>query len=205
MPGKRTAENVRILVQDFKKRTGGRAMNLMTSDEYPAYEEAILAEYGVTFVPPRTGRPGRPKAPCKVPPKELLYATVHKTREKGRVVKVETRLVFGTEDMLVEALDESSVSGGVNTSYLERYNATARHMNGRESRKVYTYSKDWDMHEWAAWFTTVCYNFCHDHASLRVKLRPGHYEHRSPAMAAGLADHIWSVAEIVDYQLFDTS
>jgi len=169
---RRTAANVRVLVGDFKKRTGGRAMNLMTSDEYPAYEEAILAEYGVTFVPPRTGRPGRPKAPHKVPPKELLYATVHKTREKGRVVKVETRLVFGTEDMLVEALDESSVSGGVNTSYLERYNATARHMNGRESRKVYTYSKDWDMHERAAWYTTVCYNFCHDHASLRVKLRP---------------------------------
>ena len=180
-------------------------MRLITSDEYPPYREAILAEYGVPFVPPHTGRPGRPKAPCKVPSKELLYATVHKTREKGRVVKVETRLVFGTEDMLAEALEESTVSGGVNTSYLERYNATARHMNGRESRKVYTYSKDWDMHERAAWFTTVCYNFCHDHASLRAEVEPGRYEHRSPAMAAGLADHIWSVAEIVGHQLLDTS
>jgi hypothetical protein len=41
---------------------------------------------------------------------------VHKTREEGRVVDVETRLVFGTADMLAAALEESSVSGGVNTS-----------------------------------------------------------------------------------------
>jgi hypothetical protein len=61
------------------------------------------------------------------------------------------------------------------------------------------------MHEHAAWFATVCYNFCHDRASLRVRLSPGHYEHKSPAMAAGLADHIRSVAEIVGYQLLDTS
>ncbi len=179
-------------------------MNLMTSDEYPAYENAILEEYGVTFVPPRTGRQGRPKGPCKVPPEDLLYATVHKTRKKGRVVKVETRIVFGTQEMLAKALVKSSVSEKVNTSHLERYNATSRHMNGRQSRKVYTFSKDWDMHEWAAWFTTVCYNFCHDHASLKVK-KAGGYEHRSPAMAAGLADHIWSVGELVCYQIPDTT
>jgi hypothetical protein len=205
VPGKRTAENVRILVQDFKKRTGGRAMSLMTGDGYPAYREAILEAYGAVFVPPRTGRVGRPKNPYKVPAEDLLYATVHKTRRKGRVVKVETRLVFGTEEMLAVALEESPASGGVNTSYLERCNATARHMNGRESRKVYTFSRDRDVHEHAAWFTTVCYNFCHGHASLRAEVEPRRHEHRSPATAAGLADHIWSVAEIVGYQHLDTS
>ena len=203
--GKRTAEKVHLLVEDFRRRTQGRTMNLIETDEYPAYVDAILAAYGRTAAPQRTGAPGRPRNPYKVPPDDLMYATVHKARKKGRVVNVETRIIFGTEQMLEKALADSPVSSKVNTSFLERYNATSRHMNGRKSRKVYTYSKEWDVHEWASWFTTTCYNFCHDHASLRVKAGNGRYEHKGPAMAAGLADHIWSVAEVIGCQIPDTS
>jgi IS1 family transposase len=96
VPGKRTAENVRRLVNDFKQRTQGRLMNLITTDEYSAYETEILAAYGETVVPPRTGKPGRPRKPYQKPPDDLRYATVHKTREKGRVTKIEQRVVFGT-------------------------------------------------------------------------------------------------------------
>jgi hypothetical protein len=46
MPGERTAENVQALVQDFKRRTGGRKMNLITTDEYVAYKAAIREAYG---------------------------------------------------------------------------------------------------------------------------------------------------------------
>jgi hypothetical protein len=46
-------------------------MNLITTDEYPTYETAILDVYGQSVVPERTGRAGRPKAPYKIPPKEL--------------------------------------------------------------------------------------------------------------------------------------
>ena len=42
VPGKRSADNVHALVRDFQRRTGGRIMNLMTSDEYPAYQDAIV-------------------------------------------------------------------------------------------------------------------------------------------------------------------
>jgi len=69
VPGERTAENAAAVVEDFKRRTGGRVMNLMTSDGFPAYETAILEAYGETVTPPRTGKRGRPKAPYKVPPK----------------------------------------------------------------------------------------------------------------------------------------
>ena len=68
MPGERTAENVVAVVEDFKRRTGGRLMDLMTTDGYPAYEAAILAAYGETITPPRTGKRGRPKAPYLVAP-----------------------------------------------------------------------------------------------------------------------------------------
>jgi hypothetical protein len=69
--GKRTEEKVHQLVQDFKARTGGRLMNLLTSDEYPAYKTALFEAYAVVREQPRTGRPGRPQKPRKVLPKGL--------------------------------------------------------------------------------------------------------------------------------------
>src|SRR2546423_9638768 len=65
VPGKRTEAKVHQLVRDFRARTFGRIMNLMTSDEYPAYQAAITAAYGVAREPPRTGRPGRPRKPVQ--------------------------------------------------------------------------------------------------------------------------------------------
>ena len=88
VPGKRSSENVEALVQDLKQRTGGRMMNLFVSDEYAPYKTSILNAYGETVTPLRTGKPGRPQDPYKVPPEDLKYATVHKTRENGRVVNV---------------------------------------------------------------------------------------------------------------------
>ena len=96
VPGKRTVENVEALVEDFKERTEGRPMNLITSDEYKPYRGAILKAYGEEIVPERTGKPGRPKAVYYEPSPDLRYATVHKTREKGRVAKIDLRVVFGT-------------------------------------------------------------------------------------------------------------
>jgi IS1 family transposase len=71
VPGKRTEDKTHQLVQDFRERTGGRLMNLMTSDEYPAYKAAIFEAYAVKREQPRTGRPGRPRQPKKVLPKKL--------------------------------------------------------------------------------------------------------------------------------------
>jgi hypothetical protein len=68
VPGERTKENVQALVNDFKARTGGRLMNLITTDEYAAYETAILEAYGQEVVPPRTGKRGRPRSPYQVAP-----------------------------------------------------------------------------------------------------------------------------------------
>ena len=65
VPGERTAEDVVAVVADFKRRTAGRLMDLITTDGYPAYEAAILDAYGETITPPRTGKRGRPKAPTR--------------------------------------------------------------------------------------------------------------------------------------------
>ena len=170
-------------------------MDLITTDGYPAYEEAILGAYGETITPPRTGRRGRPKAAYKVAPKDLTYAVVEKTREKGRVVKVVTRVVFGTMAAVVMALGMSRVSTAINTAFVERENATDRHRNARKARKTYRFSKDWRFHEAVTYLTMYVYNFCWPVRTLRLKDDQGRWAERSPAMAAGLADHVWPISE----------
>ena len=87
VPGRRTEDKTYALVQDFARRANeGRPPELMTSDEYKPYRAALLKTYGVWVVPPRTGQPGRPRQPYPVPPGSLVYAVMHKTRRKGRVV-----------------------------------------------------------------------------------------------------------------------
>jgi hypothetical protein len=170
-------------------------MRLMTSDSYPAYETAILGAYGETVTPPRTGKPGRPKGPYQVAPAGLVYATVEKVKAKGRVVEILTHLVFGTMAAVAAALKGSRVSRSINTSFLERQNLTDRHHNARKSRKTYRFSKDWRFHEAATYFTMYSDNFCWPVRTLRESIGEGRWRRRTPAMAAGLADHVWSISE----------
>ena len=160
IPGARTIENTEALVADFHRRTAGRLMNLMTSDDYPAYETAILRAYGETITPPRTGRRGRPRAAYRVPPPGPTYATVTKKREKGRVVEVGRRIVFGTLVAALLALATSRVSRAIDTAFVERQNATDRHRNARKARKTYRFSKSWRHHEAVTYLSLYCYNFC---------------------------------------------
>jgi IS1 family transposase len=193
--GKRTEESTHALVRDFHQRTGGRAMSLMTSDEYPVYVEAIRETYGQVVTPPRTGKRGRPRKPYKVIPPEVTYATVHKEREKNRVVSVSTKLVFGTLAALALALLASKVSRKVNTCFVERHNGTDRGRCSRKVRKSYAFSKDWEMHRLATQFSYFSYNFCWPVRTLREKDADGRWRQRTPALAAGLAVHVWTLSE----------
>jgi IS1 family transposase len=199
VPGKRTDDKVQQLVGDFKARTGGRLMNLLTSDEYAAYKTAIFEAYAETQEQPRTGRPGRPRKPRKVRPEGLKYATVHKERKNGRVVRVTTRVVFGTLAAVLAALAQSRVSKVVNTVFIERHNGSDRNRNRRKVRKTCCFSKDWQVHEAMTYFTMSSYNFCWPVRTLRVKAGKKGYRQRTPAMAAGLTDHIWTIREWATY------
>jgi uncharacterized membrane protein len=134
VPGARDAERVEEVVGEVKQRTGGRVMDPLTSDDYPAYETAILNAYGQEVETTPSGRSSRRMVPEKVPPPGLNYATVEKRRERGRVVEVVTRVVFGTMAALVAALGRSKVSRWINTSFLERQNGTAT--RGRFARRT---------------------------------------------------------------------
>jgi hypothetical protein len=197
--GKRTEDATHAVVGDFHRRTGGRVMRLMTSDEYPAYATAIRAAYGRVVTPPRTGRPGRPRKAYTVVPPEVTYATVHKERESNRVVDVSTRVVFGTATAVALALVASTVSAAVNTCFVERHNGTDRNRCSRKVRKSYAFSKDWEVHRAATAFSYFSYNFCWPVETLREQDADGRWRPRTPAMAAGLTDRVWSLAEWLAY------
>jgi hypothetical protein len=193
VPGARDAEAVEEVVGEVKDRTGGRVLELVTSDDDPAYETALLEAYGQEVRTTATGRPSRKMVAAKVPPVGMNYATVEKRREKGRVVEIVTRVVFGTMAAVQAALAKSKASRRINTSFLERQNATDRHHNARKVRKAYTFSKDWRVHEAMTYFTMYSYNFCWSVRTLNERDEQGHWRQRTPAMSAGLADHVWTM------------
>ena len=139
--GKRTLRYAKELVSKFKDVTDG-TIPLFTSDKLSHYPKALLETYGIEKPVERPpGTHGRPPKPDLVVPKELQYAQVIKKRRKGRVVKVETRIVFGSEKKINQILRDSPVSRKVNTSFTERNNLTLRHQSKRLSRKTLRFSK----------------------------------------------------------------
>lgn len=144
---------------------------------------------------PRSSTPGRPKAPYRAPPPGLTYAMVTERREKGRVDEVGTRVVFGTVAAVRLVLGMSKLSRAIDTAFVERENGTDRHRNARRTRRTYRFSKDWRNHEAVTYLTLYAYSFGWPARTLRVKDGRGRWRPRSPAMAAGLADHVWSMTE----------
>src|SRR5262249_40435672 len=121
----------------------------------------------------------------------------------NRVVGVETRVVYGSAEAVQAALERSSASDSVNTVYVERHNGTDRNRNARKGRKSYCFSKDWEVHEALTYFTMYSYNFWWRGRPVRQKVGGRRYRQGTPAMAAGLADHVWSLREWLTYPAFD--
>jgi hypothetical protein len=199
VPGKRTLENCQKIVEAVKQRTGGRTDLLLTSDAHAPYATAIEESYHQLVPVPRKPGPGRPPNPRRAMPAALCYATVCKKREKGRVVEVTRKLVFGLACVLTVLLWRSKVSKQINTAFVERHNGTDRRQNGRKHRKTYGFSKEAEVHEAATYFIGYSYNFCWAVKTLEIKDETGSRQQRTPAMAAGLADHVWSVQEWLTY------
>jgi IS1 family transposase len=201
IPGARSIEN-----EEVHQRLGGTAPILITSDELPAYATAIETTFSEPVAPPAQRGPGRPRVvPVRSLPKGLCYATVHKEREHGRVVAVTQQQVYGTAAALEEALGRSSASHTVNTSFVERHHGTDRCRNARKARRTYRFSKDWEVHEAMTYFTMYSYNFCWAVRTLRVRREEGGWQTRTPAMSAGLADHIWSLEEWLTFPVFQST
>jgi IS1 family transposase len=191
------------LVEELQQRLV-KAPALVTTDEHEAYAKSLLSVFGVEYRVTNRG-PGEEELKRKRMPKRMVHATVKKTRRKGRVEEVRSRLSLGTDVSLVLALGLSKVSKSINTAFVERYNGTARHFNARKGRKTYSFSERLGEHQAMSWQMVTHYNFCWAHSSLRRKRGDGTYRKRSPAMAARLTDHVWTVKEMITKQIFTNS
>jgi IS1 family transposase len=195
VPGARVTESVEEVVAEVKDRLGEQPPALMTSDDYAAYETVIATTFS-EVVPPAPAGPGRrPLLPERRPDPDLTYATVHKEREKDRVVAVHRKVVLGSQEAVDQALKASACSRTINTSFVERQHATDRGRNARKARKTYKFSKDWRVHEAMTYFTLYSSNFCWAVRTLRTRRENGSWQRRTPAMAAGLSKHVWSLRE----------
>ncbi|MBX6314228.1 MAG: hypothetical protein IRY99_15150 [Isosphaeraceae bacterium] len=195
VPGTRTEANARAIVAKVKQRVDCRPPALMTSED-PADATAIAEVFSEPVPAPPRRKPGRPRVvPERRLPEAVIYATVRKHRENNRVIAVESRQVFGSPEGLEDVLATSAASRGVNISLVERQNATDRGCNARKARRMYRSSKDWQVHEAMTDLTLYGYNFCWCVRTLRIKDQHGRWCERSPALAAGRTDHVWTWRE----------
>jgi len=163
---------------------------LFTSDELPHYKTILSEIYSEEIAVEKTGKRGRPRKPVKKIDPELDYATVHKTRENGKVVKVESRIVYGDEKRIEEKI-ANGPGKKVNTSYIERFNGTARQTDSHLRRKSLTFAKEMPHFEARLAIIVLFYNCIREHGTLSKnpdKTRTP----RTPALAAKLIEKNWT-------------
>lgn len=208
--GKRTQEHANLLLNRVGYVTDDH-VPFFTSDQLPAYHRALLQAYGEWYQPERQGTRGRYPAPRRKPLPNLLYAQVVKRREKGRVVEVTRKIILGEADEIKARLAASTTSTSINTSFVERDNLAWREHNRRLTRKTTGFSKELPWMEKQVWLSLAYYHLCLPPISLREELptreptrgsgSPRPWQSVTPAMAAGITDHVWTTAELLSYRV----
>lgn len=200
--GKRKLPEAHELLHQVHERSS-ETIPYFSSDELEHYISAIRDEYGIEKTFPRTGRRGRPKKPIKIVPPELVYSQVHKYREKGKVKKIEKKIIFGTNEQVKNNLYQSPVSNSVNTTFVERNNLTLRQQNGRLQRKTLQFSKEKELLSDQLHLFLGYYHFIRSHKGLKVKNDKGKKKwiERTPMMATGITDHIWTFREFFFFKV----
>ena len=128
------------------------------------------------------------------PRKDWQYLQVIKRREGSKLVSVTIKVIYGDQEEVKKVLGE-------HTAYVERTNLTSRQMNGRLVRKTLSFSKELRLLKAASTLEDGLYNFTRPVKTLRLEQEDrstaARWQQRTPAMAAGLTDHIWTVKELL--------
>jgi IS1 family transposase len=203
--GPRTQGSANELIRRTASVLIGR-LPIFASDGLDHYGVALFDRWHLEVPQPRTGRPGRPRHPAKATVAELRYVQLVKHREARRLVSVTKRVIHG------EAADIDPRQ--ITTSLIERLNLTLRQENAVLRRKTLAFAKDeQDLHAHLALYVAY-YHFVRPHLSLRRALpspTPVHgrvlrkWERRTPAMAAGITEQVWSLRELLAFQSAITS
>ena len=167
----------------------GVAPPLLLLDNHLPYPGALLQVFGEVLHRRRKRRRGRQKKPGLKPPPGLLAGVVEKVRDaSGRVIKVRTRALFGRLKAIKARVVELGIGTTVNPAHLERLHGTLRGQQARLVRRGRCVLRDGRRWQWSLWLWRDLYNWVRGHGSL---------EGRTPAMAIGLTDRVWTVLEYV--------
>jgi transposase-like protein/IS1 family transposase len=173
------------------------------------YATALLTHFGHWVQPERRQDKGPRPKPRWMPLPELLYAQVVKSYRRRRIVGVTHRVVFGTQLAIEQVL--AACGWTINTAFIERLNLDIRQRVAAIGRRVNTLCQGeaglWDQ----LTLFQVYHNFVLPHASLRQPLLISQatngrgsaqgWRPCTPAMAAGLTDHVWSLKEVLCYRV----
>jgi IS1 family transposase/transposase-like protein len=170
------------------------------SDGFRCYLSALLEVYHTLKPFPRPGKPGRPQQPILAPHPDLVYGQVIKKKRQGRLQALVYRVCCGAERL-------EKLGLAISTSLLERLNLTLRHALAPRVRKSWSFCKDRTQMRRRVVLFQAFYNFARPHMSLRLPLSEQEPpasaliqpkgRHRTPGMAAGLTDHVWTFRELL--------
>ena len=125
-----------------------------------------------------------------------MIAQVVKRYARRRVVETERRIVDGTPARVETLRRRSQGDGVINTAYIERLNATFRAWLASLTRRGRALARRTLTLQHGMYLIGTVYNFCTPHASL-LHASGG----TTPAMAAGITDHCWTVQELLSFHV----
>lgn len=194
----RSGRLITRLIQRVRRCASCRPL-LFCVDGYKAYVTAIKQ---VFREPVCDGGPGRPRLR---PWDDLHIAQVVKHYACRRVVAVTRRVIQGCQTQIEGLIQQTQGAGVINTAYIERLNATFRSRISALVRRGRALARQIDTLQQAMFLVGTVYNFCTYHQSLRIPIYlPGgrrRWLRRTPAIAAGITDHLWSVQELLCFRV----
>jgi IS1 family transposase len=207
--GQRTLAMAQRVVHHIRQVLAPGCLPLFLTDGLKEYGTALVTHWGHWVQPPRSQARGPQPKPRWLPQPELLYAQVVKTYRRQRLVRMRPRVVFGTLARVTQVL--APRGWHLNTAFVERLNLTRRHHVAAVGRRVMTVSKSAGGLRSQLQLYHAHYNFCLPHASLRVRLAPPlptsgkgsakRWQSCTPAMAASLTDHVWTLREVLLFRV----
>ncbi len=207
--GPRSLEMAQRVVHQVVEVLAPGCTPLLLTDGFRAYMTAFLAHFGHWVQHVRRQATGPLPKPRWMPRPELLYAQVVKSYRRRRLVGVTHRVVFGTLDRVKEVL--SACGWRINTAFVERLNLDIRQRVAAVGRRVNTLCQGEDGLQQQLILFQTYHNFILPHASLRQALRAAEatngggsaklWQPCTPAMAAGLTDHVWTLQEVLMFRV----
>jgi IS1 family transposase len=207
--GPRTLAMAQRVVHQVVEVLAPGCVPLFLTDGFKEYATALLAQCGEWVQPPRRQATGPAPQPRWMPVPQLLYAQVVKTMRRRRLVDVKHRVVFGTREAVGQVL--AACGWQINTAFVERLNLDIRQRVAAIGRRVNTLCQGEDGLRHQLVVFQVYHNFVLPHTSLRQPLLVPEptkgsgsakvWRPCTPAMAAGLTDHVWSLKEVLLYRV----